>query len=92
MRKKSRGKPNILPTENESPVPCSNTGVFWEFTYFYYDKQTGNVEKIEACHALPQGRQIALRLDVTFRGEKRSTVEQPITKKSVLCGEKMNLK
>lgn len=87
LRKKSRDKPNILPTKNQSPVPCSKIGVFWEFSYFYYDKQTGNVEKIEACHALPKGGQIELRLNVTCRGEKRSAVEQPITKKSVYVGK-----
>lgn len=34
-----------------------------------------------------KGGQIELRLDVTCRGEKRSAVEQPITKKSVYVGK-----
>lgn len=93
LRKKNRAESNVLPNEDENPVPCSKIGVIWEFSYFYYDKQTGDVEKIEACQVVPKGTQIELRLKATRRGENQSTVEQPIKKKSVHVEKgKMNLK
>lgn len=83
LGKKDRAEPNVLPSEDQRPVPCSQVGIFWEFSYFYYDKQTGNVEKLEACHTVAKGAQIEFRLNVTFRGENQSTVEQRSKKKSV---------
>jgi len=85
---------NVLPSGDESsPVPCSKIEVFSEFSYFYYDKQSGNVEKIEAYQALPKGTPIELRLHVTSRGEKETIVAQPIKKESVHAEEgMMNLK
>lgn len=73
----------VLPSEDQRPVPCSQVGIFWEFSYFYYDKQTGNAEMLEACHTVAKGAQIEFRLNVTFRGENQSTVEQRSKKKSV---------
>ena len=91
--KKNPAESNALPCKDESSVPCPKIGVFWEISYSYYDKQTGNVEKIEACHAVPTGTQIELRLNVTCRGENQSPVEQPVKKKSVHVGNgKVNLK
>jgi len=83
LGKKNRAENNVLPSEDQCPVPCSEIGVFWEFSNFYYDKQTGNVEKLEACHTVPKGAQIELRLNVTCRGENQSTVEQSSKKKKV---------
>ena len=83
LRKKNRAESNVSPCEEDSPAPCSKIGVFWEFSYFHYDKQTGNFEKVDACHAGSNGPQIELRLNVTCRGENQSTVEQPFKKKNV---------
>lgn len=92
FREKNRPESNGLPCKDESTIPCPKIGVFWEFSYSYYDKQTGNVEKIDACHAVPKGTQIELRLNVTCKGENQSPVEQPIKKKSVHVEKgKMNL-
>ena len=93
LRKKNRAESNVSPCEEDSPAPCSKIGVFWEFSYFYYDKQTGNFEKVDACHAVPNGAQIELRLNVKCKGENQSTVEQPFKKKNVHVEKgKMNLK
>ena len=89
LSRKNRAESIVLPSEDES----SKIGVFWEFSYFYYDKQTGNVEKIEACHAVPRGTQIELGLNVTCKGDNQSIVGQPIKKKNVHAEKrKMDLK
>ena len=93
LRKKNRAESNVLPCGDGSSAPCSKIGVFWAFSYFYYDKQTGNFEKIDVCHAVPKGAQVELRLNVTCRGENQSTVEHPLKKKNVLVENgKTNLK
>ena len=65
----------------------SELGAYWEFSYYHYDIETGEMEKVEACQPKPAGRKTELRLKVTCREERRNEVDNNILKKNHKGGE-----
>lgn len=82
FRKKKRGKQRNYTGEDQSPAQFSKIGAYWEFSYVYYDKETGNIERAEVCQPKPARRQMDLLLFVTCRGEKTSAVHRTMTEKN----------
>ncbi|KAL9979427.1 hypothetical protein ACROYT_G017098 [Oculina patagonica] len=70
-------------SQDQSQIHSSKIGVYWEFSYVYYDKETGNIERAEAHQPKPSRREKELFLLVTCRGEKPSCVDRKMTEKSV---------
>lgn len=79
FKKKKRG-PELQVSSNSDgkSVHSSEIGAYWEFSYYHYDTETGEIEKVEACQPKPTGRQTELRLKVTCREEKRNEVDNSI--------------
>lgn len=86
--KKKRGERKISSANNESSKHSPKIGEFWEFSYFLYDEETGNIEKMKACQPKPQGKQIELLLKVTRRGEKGAGVDHDTPEKNLNVVEK----
>ena len=53
---------------------AAKVGAYWEFSYVYYDKETGNVEKAETCQLKPPGSQMELLLFVTCEGKTANAI------------------
>lgn len=83
--KKQRGEKNHLQlTTERSPVQSGKVGVYWEFSYFCCDKETGNVEKIEAGQSIPPRGKKVLLLEVTCREEKEeASTDETIAKEKI---------
>ena len=88
FKKKKRG-PELHVSSNSDgkSVHSSEIGAYWEFSYYHYDIETGEIEKVEAGQPKPTGRQTELRLKVTCREEKRDEVDNSNTKKNDKGGE-----
>ena len=79
--KKKKRVPELHVSSNsdgKSVHQSSEIGAYWEFSYYHYDIETGEIEKMEACQPKPTGRQTELRLKVTCREEKRNEVDNSI--------------
>ena len=88
FRKKRRG-PELLVSSNSDgkAMQSAEIGAYWEFSYYHYDIETSEMEKVEACQPKPTGKQTELRLKVTCREEKRNEVDNNIPKKNHKGGE-----
>lgn len=82
LRKKKRGRLSIFTSQDQTQSQSSKVGAYWEFSYVYYDKETGNSERAETCQPKPQGNQMELLLFVKRRGETASAIDRKTLEKN----------
>ena len=80
FRKKKHAQLRSGSGEEQSPVQVSKIGAFWEFSYVYRDKETGEFQRAEFSQPKPQRKQTELLLFVKCNGEKSGTVNSLMSK------------
>lgn len=90
FRKKKRGNLRISRSQDQSPIQSPTVGTYWEFSYFYYNEETGKFEKAEACQSKSPGKRKELLLFVTCREKKPSPVKAQHATERCCCQQSRN--